>query len=330
MNDIEIMVSICCIAYNAEKYIAQTIESFLMQKCDFKFEILIHDDASTDNTASIIRKYENKYPSIIHGVYQTENQYSKGVRISNTYLFPMVKGKYIAFCEGDDFWTDPNKLQKQFNALENNHQCHMCIHKVKGVHDDLSPVGKYYPNFNIGTGVISSKKFIDYNCTNDYVFQTSSYFMLAEDLIEYAKNFPKFAQVSATGDLAKMLYFATRGDIYYIDDEMSCYRQGSVSSQCRIQKYTNTEEKIQNHFNRQIEMMKEYDIFTNGKYHKLCVRKINGYLFDKAVRNKEYFEIIRPKYHFFFKKFSQKYKVKLYLYAFFPHIIGHLDNKKNK
>ena len=88
-----IVVSICCIAYNAEKYIAQTLDSFLMQKCNFDYEILIHDDASTDNTAAIIREYEEKYPSIIHGVYQTENQYSKGVRISITYLYPKAKGK---------------------------------------------------------------------------------------------------------------------------------------------------------------------------------------------------------------------------------------------
>lgn len=317
-----IVVSICCIAYNAEKYIAQTLDSFLMQKCSFDYEILIHDDASTDNTAAIIREYEEKYPSIIHGVYQTENQYSKGVRISITYLYPKAKGKYIALCEGDDFWTDSNKLQMQVDALENNPCCHMCVHKVKGIYDDLTPVGKYYPNFHLNSGIISSRDFVNYNCTNDYIFQTSSYFMLAKDIMDYKDNYPKFARVSATGDLAHMLYFATKGDIYYIADEMSCYRQGSTSSKCRIEKYTNTEQKIQKHFNKQIEMMREYDIYTDGEYHKFCERKINGYLFDKAMRNNEFREVIRLKYRFYFRKYSFKFRIKSYLYVLFPRLIS--------
>ena len=329
MTDNDIMVSVCCIAYNAEKYIAQTIESFLMQECNFKFEILIHDDASTDNTATIIKEYEEKYPSIIHGIYQTENQYSKGVRIDVDILYHKVKGKYVALCEGDDFWTDPHKLQKQVDALEKNDGCHMCIHKVKGVYDDLSPVGKFYPNFKISTSIIPSKRFISYNCTNDYVFQTSSYLMRTADINKYITKFPKFAQVSATGDLAHMFYFSTIGDIYYIDDEMSCYRQGSISSQCRIKEYTNSEEQIQAHYNKQILMMREYDIFTSGKYHKYCLRKINGYLFDKAIRNNDYKQLIKFKYHSFFNKYGLKYRIKIFLYALFPGIIKFLDKKKS-
>lgn len=115
----EPLVSICCVTYNHEKYIRDAIESFLMQKTDFPFEIIIHDDASTDRTADIIREYEKKYPEIIKPIYQTENQYSKGVRISFI-AFKKTKGKYIAFCDGDDYWTDPMKLQTQVTFLERN------------------------------------------------------------------------------------------------------------------------------------------------------------------------------------------------------------------
>ena len=92
----DIMVSICCLAYNHEKYIRQCLDGFIMQKCDFKFEVIIHDDASTDHTADIIREYEKKYPDIIKPIYQTENQYSKGIqgttlRIACSY----AKGKYV-------------------------------------------------------------------------------------------------------------------------------------------------------------------------------------------------------------------------------------------
>lgn len=111
MNDP--MVSICCLAYNHVPYIRKCLENFMMQKTNFPFEVLIHDDASTDKTADIIGEYEAKYPNIIKPIYQTENQYSKGVGVTRVYQFPRVKGKYIAMCEGDDYLTDPLKLQKQ-------------------------------------------------------------------------------------------------------------------------------------------------------------------------------------------------------------------------
>src|SRR5690625_3999133 len=100
------IVSISCITYNQSSYIRQCLDGFLMQKCNFKFEVLIHDDASTDNTADIIKEYQAKYPDIIKPIYQAENQYSKGVRgINIRFNFPRAQGKYIALCEGDDYWT---------------------------------------------------------------------------------------------------------------------------------------------------------------------------------------------------------------------------------
>jgi len=114
------LVSICTITYNHKNYIAQAIESFLMQKTNFLFEILIHDDASTDGTTEIIKDYEKKYPSTIKAIYEEENQWIKGRRGSSVFNFPRAKGKYIAICEGDDYWTDPFKLQKQVDFLEAN------------------------------------------------------------------------------------------------------------------------------------------------------------------------------------------------------------------
>jgi glycosyltransferase involved in cell wall biosynthesis len=112
----DIMVSVCMLSYNHEKFIRKAIEGVLAQKTNFKFELLIHDDASTDKSAEIIRKYEEKYPDIVKPIYQTENQYSQGVKINSKYQYSRAQGKYIALCEGDDFWCDSNKLQQQFNA----------------------------------------------------------------------------------------------------------------------------------------------------------------------------------------------------------------------
>ena len=114
------VVSISCFAYNHEKFIRECIDGFLMQKTTFPVEILIHDDASTDSTANIIREYEALYPHLIKPIYQTENQYSKNKNIDAIFNFARARGKYIALCDGDDYWTDPLKLQRQTEFLNSN------------------------------------------------------------------------------------------------------------------------------------------------------------------------------------------------------------------
>ena len=116
----DIIVSVVIATYNHEKYIQQAIEGVLKQKTNFRIEILINDDFSTDNTTSLIRAHEVNYPNLFVVFYQKENLYSKGVKPWFDILFPASRGKYIALCEGDDYWTDPYKLQKQVDFLEAN------------------------------------------------------------------------------------------------------------------------------------------------------------------------------------------------------------------
>ena len=142
----EPLVSIICTAYNHGPFIRQCLDGFMMQKTNFPFEVLIHDDASTDNTAEIIREYEDKYPDIIKPIYQTENQYQKGIKIGVTYLYPRAKGKYIAECEGDDYWTDPLKLQKQVDFLEVNLDYSMCSHSYLEYYQENNLLSKEWPH----------------------------------------------------------------------------------------------------------------------------------------------------------------------------------------
>lgn len=116
----EPLVSIRCITYNHESFIAQALDGFMMQETDFPFEVIVHDDASTDKTADVIREYERKYPRIIKAIYETENQYSKKDGSLARIVDSACTGKYIAFCEGDDYWIDSLKLQKQVDFLEKN------------------------------------------------------------------------------------------------------------------------------------------------------------------------------------------------------------------
>lgn len=131
----EPLVSICCMTYNHEKYIRQCLEGFVMQKTSFEYEILIHEDASIDNTAKIVKEYELKYPHLFRCVYQTINQFNLQNTLTNI-LFPMARGKYIALCEGDDYWTDSLKLQRQVDFLEANPDFSLCFHKVLILKDE--------------------------------------------------------------------------------------------------------------------------------------------------------------------------------------------------
>lgn len=130
----DIQVSVVCLAYNHEKYIRESLDSILNQDTSFKYEVIVHDDASTDHTAEIIREYEKKYPDKIVAIYQKENLYSKGVAIIEEQMLDKAKGKYIAFCECDDKWTDSRKLEMQYDYMEAHPECSMCTHNTI-IHD---------------------------------------------------------------------------------------------------------------------------------------------------------------------------------------------------
>lgn len=121
------LLSIVCPAYNQEAFIAQTLDGFLAQETNFPFEILINDDASTDGTPHIIAQYIERYPGIIRPFYHDANQYQQGKPCVPT-LFKEARGRYIAYCEADDYWTDPRKLQIQVDFLESHPDYSMTYH----------------------------------------------------------------------------------------------------------------------------------------------------------------------------------------------------------
>ena len=212
----EPLVSIICDAFNQEAYIATCLEGFINQKTDFPFEVLIHDDASTDNTAAIIREYENKYPHIINPVYQTENKYSKGIGIWFTYQFPRVKGKYIALCEGDDYWSDPLKLQKQVDFLEANPEYGLCYTKTNVYFQSTNEIGEE----TWGEAIRNVHDLILYGnkiCTLTTCFRAS----LAQEFIEKAEK------VSASWkmlDYPMWIYLSLKSKIHFMDCSTSVYR----------------------------------------------------------------------------------------------------------
>ncbi len=130
------LASICCRTYNLENFVAQALDSFLMQETDFPFEIVIDDDFSTDGTADVIRKYVDKFPSIVKANLRVENV---GLRKNFVENMQRAKGKYIALCDGDDYWTDPLKIQKQVDFLEKNDAYVLTYTAMETFHENGTP-----------------------------------------------------------------------------------------------------------------------------------------------------------------------------------------------
>ncbi|MCC5924107.1 MAG: glycosyltransferase [Crocinitomicaceae bacterium] len=206
------LVSISCITYNHALFIRECFEGFLMQKTNFEFEILVHDDASTDGTAEIIKEYEANYPHLFKVIYQTENQYSKGIKTMNPrFNYPRARGKYIALCEGDDYWTDPYKLQKQVDFLEANEDYSICFHEVKILKEN-ELIDDYITREVSETSTIKDLAYGNYMHTNTVVFR------------RLKENYPEwFLKVNA-GDYSLHLYNAQFGKIKKIKEVMSVYR----------------------------------------------------------------------------------------------------------
>lgn len=318
METSDIMVSICCLTYNHEKYIRQALDSFLMQKTNFKYEILIHDDASTDKTADIIREYEEKYPDIIKPIYQTENQFSKRVKISWKYQFSRAKGKYIAMCEGDDFWCDENKLQLQYDELENS-KAVFCTHAVSIITESGEKTNKTIPNTAEQCYWSGKELLRDLLTKESYSFQTSSYMFVRESIVEECNALPEFIDMAAVGDLVLMMLLATKGDMCYISREMSCYRRLSASS-FTLSCVNDKELRIVRH-ERNCKAMELFDSYTNYEYHEFVYESIQKRKFILLGLKEQYEEMLAPTYMKFFKQTPIKTQIYILCSAKLPRIL---------
>ena len=218
------LVSIRCITYNHEKYIRDALEGFVMQKTNFKFEAIVHDDASTDNTAAIIQEYAEKYPEIIKPIFETENQYSKHDGSLTRIMNAACKGKYIALCEGDDYWIDPYKLQKQVNILENHPEYSMVFHNATVLHDSSQKLDESFSN-------IENRNYTGLEIFKEWTIPTASVMLRREiytsDIYIKALKNKKFIY----GDIILFLSCAHQGILRGMSETMSVYRrhEGGVS-----------------------------------------------------------------------------------------------------
>lgn len=210
------LVSICCITFNHAAYIKKCLDGFVMQQTKFPFEVIIHDDASIDGTQEIIKDYINRFPDLFVPILQKENQYSKGVkRILATFCYPISKGKYIALCEGDDYWTDPLKLQKQVDFMEAHPNSTLCYTDVSF---RIEKENRIIPSVFESYYLARHHGFSELLVNKAYLAPCSwlvkkEYFIIPSELSD-----------AIDGTFAMALYNFAEGQVYYINQTTCTYR----------------------------------------------------------------------------------------------------------
>lgn len=292
MNSQTIKVSVACTTYNQKKYIRKTLNSILAQDTNFEYEIIVHDDASTDGTTAIIHEFAEKYPEKIVPIFQKENQFSKGVRILAEIILPCARGQYIAMCEGDDFWTDSQKLQKQYDAMQSHQNCSICVHKVQGVSEDGKKCLRMFPDGQKVTGEISAEEVIhSMLAENKWMFHTTSYFMRKE-ILQKGNNY-EFFMHPVYGDQATLWLAAIFGRFYYIDQVMSSYRMGATGSTVKKDK-ERTKSIIKN--KKWITSLMSFDRETRGMFHSDVEEALKWRNFMLAGDERNYKVMLEPCY----------------------------------
>jgi glycosyltransferase involved in cell wall biosynthesis len=228
------LVTVICTSYNHEKFIKECLDGFVIQQTNFPFEVIVHDDASTDNTQQIVKEYESKYPDLFNNIYQIENQFSKKeFDIWCDVMFPKAKGKYIAICDGDDYWTDPLKLQKQVNHLEANpeygmvHADSLVYNENNGEFEVLKKLKNKYDSF-----------FEELMFGNAHIYTLTVCFR-KELLLAYTQEIEPLSKNWLMGDLPLWLFISNRSKVCFMNELMSVYRiqEESASNTKDINKY---------------------------------------------------------------------------------------------
>ena len=286
------LLAIRCLTYNHEPYIRQCLEGFIIQKTSFPFIAIVHDDASTDKTAEIIEEYALKYPDIIKPILEKENQYSKHDgslgRILNNAIPESVK--YIAMCEGDDYWIDPNKLQKQVCFLENNPEHTLCFHNAKIIYGNKE-LEQHYRLIHKDTFYnIEDRDYSNVEIYENWIIPTASVVfkkkILNSDIYQKAINSGKFRY----GDIILFLSCCHYGKIRGFKDIMSVYR--------RLESGMVFQDNVNDHTTDLIQHHSEIPIIFGEKF-KSPSRRQKTYVYLSAwINHKRFLYVIKAFFNY--------------------------------
>lgn len=304
MNKENVLVSVYCLTYNHEKYIKNALEGFVNQKTNFKYEVIVHDDASKDGTANIVREYAEKYPDIIKPILQTENKYSQKINILRTFITPEVRGKYLAICEGDDYWCSCDKLQKQVDFLESHPEYSACAHNTK-LYDMKTDEERIM--YGAEDKIIRLE---------DVIFQGGTAYHTSSIMYktEYLFNRPAYLDsIRGVGDYPLAIFLTTQGKIKYFSDVMSVYRfnvPGSwTARQNRNQTITLYAQKIK--------MLTAAKEANDKKYYQLFDEAIDQYTYEWRKSTGDYAVLKEERYRKYYHNEPFSSKVKLVIKQYF-------------
>ena len=274
-KDRDVKVTVICVIYNQEKYLPKCLDGLAEQKTNFPFEVVLHDDASTDRSVEIINRYCERYPEIFVPILQKTNQYSRRIPFFKR-LLDEVKGEYIALCEGDDYWCDPYKLQKQYDYMNTHPECSMCVHNTI-VHDlnGVDPDRTFMNEKNIGeSGYLNEKQIFNY-----WIVHYSSYFIRNNyDILPNQWSLFFWAR-----DYVMLTVAYAHGKIGVLSDVMSVYN--SNNQEGLTAKNTRSSDSMKKRYDRAI-FLKEYlihypNISNEAKF--AIDRRVNAIEEDRAV-----------------------------------------------
>jgi len=303
-SGLEPMVSIFCPVYNQEAYLRDCLDGILMQEVNFPYEIVVHDDASTDSSVEILKEYRSKYPDKFKLLLQKENQYSQGKHIAVEFIFPNLRGKYVAICEGDDFWTDTTKLQKQIDFLEAHQEYSACVHNC------------------IKWNLRDDKKEIMYACDMDYdirfeqaVQSGSSCYQTASLVFRrvFLEDLPKFfTMVTSYFDYTLAIRLALAGKIRFFNEVMSTYRFFSSGSLAESSIHELTDVKCRK-YEATRNMLKEVDRYSEYQYHECIEKLVENYEYDIAEYKNDYKTLSKEPFAARFKSKGLRHRIKVCL-----------------
>lgn len=296
-------VSAYCLVYNHENYLRSALDGFVNQITNFDYEVIVHDDASTDASAQIIREYAQKYPHIIKPIYQSVNQFSQGKDFFKADILPRMSGEYFAACEGDDYWTDPTKLQRQVDFLDSHPEYTACVHNTLLL--DMRT------GFQVEMYTHSEDEdisFLETAQNGSCSFHTSA--------IMYRRKFgfeePEFfAKVEGNEDYPLAMYLTLCGKVRFLNRCMSVYRFGTVGSW--TMKNTHNIRANAKSYENNANLLEAVDEYSEYRYHDELQKMIVNHRYQALYFSENYAALRVSPYREIYLSMGMSYRIKTYI-----------------
>jgi len=302
------LVTVIIPTHDHAPFLSRAIDSVLAQQTTFPFDILLHDDASTDGTADIAKDYAARYPEQIRLIAQTVNQYQTDKKIQTHILYPRITAKYTAICDGDDLWTHEHKLQLQVDYLENHPDCTLCICGADKI--------------DVGGRVIGAAAPYDEDCVVrlEDMIRAGGEFCSSNTIVAPTKllnSQPDYCELTEVEDIPVHMWCAVNGYAWYMSKHMAAYRYAVPGSWSVRQNAARQETQVQT-IRGVIGLLQGFDAYTKGTYHASFADAILYQEFKIKCVEHDLKALRRPPYRSFYRELSGKRRIRLWLERYFP------------